>query len=145
MCVCFSSDRGETGGHFIRRRGETLKNVLSTQAHKYTDTKVYYTYSHTWGFKMRLYTQCKSVHMHLGRYCYMHIEIKLASTITFLPGAAEPICKHQRTYWLSLFKTHSHLPNPNSISTDVFIQNAFSLTVANYILIHEALVIEEIV
>lgn len=36
-----------------------------------------------------------------------------------------------------------HLPNPNSISTPVFIQNAISLTVANYILIHEAHFIEE--
>lgn len=104
-----------------------------------------HTYSHIWVFKTHLCTQDKQVHMHTGRYCYMHSEIKLANAIAFLPGAAEPIWKHQRTCWLFLFEASSHLPNLNSITTRVFIQNTFSFTVANYILIHEAHFIEEIV
>lgn len=88
--------------------------------------------------------------MHSGRYCYTPIKIKLVNAISFLPRAAGPDCKHQtaslqKTCWFSLFKASPHLPIPNSISTPVFIQNAFSLTVANYILIHEAHFIEEIV
>ena len=99
---------------------------------------------------MHLCTHSKQGHMRPGRYCYTRIEIKLANAISFLPRAAGPICKHQtaslqKTCWFSLFKASPRLPNPNSISTPVFIQNAFSLTVANYILIHEAHFIEEIV
>lgn len=87
--------------------------------------------------------------MHSGRHCYTHIKIKLANAISFLPNAAGPICKHQtaslqKTCWFSLFKASPHLPNPNSISTPVFIQNAFSLTVANYILIHEAISLKKL-
>ena len=117
--------------------------------HRHTHTHTH-THTHAWVFKMHLCTHGKQGHMHSGRYCYARIEIKLANAISFLPRAAGPICKHQtaslqKTCWISLFKARPHPPNPNSIITPVFIQNAFSLTVANYILIHEAHFIEEIV
>lgn len=80
----------------------------------------------------------------------MHMKNKLITTILYLPGAAGPICKHltasrQKTCWFALVKASIHHINPNSISTPVFIQNSFSLAVANYILIHEAYFIEEFV
>lgn len=93
----------------------------------------------------------KQGHMHSGRYCYTRIKIKLATAISFLPRAAGPICKHQtaalqKTCWFLLFKASSaRFTNPNSISAPVFKQNAFSLAVANHILIHEAHFIEETV
>lgn len=98
-------------------------------------------------FKMHLCTSGKQGHLHSGRYGYTRITIKLA--ISFLPRAAGPICKHQTASLQRPVGSHCFKPappappNPNSISAAVFIQNAFSLTVANYILIHEAHFIEE--
>lgn len=51
----------------------------------------------------------------------------------------------QRTRRMSLFVASSSLPNPNSISIPVFMLNVFSLTVTNYILIHEMHFTEEAV
>lgn len=51
----------------------------------------------------------------------------------------------QRTRRMSLFVASSSLPNPNSISIPVFMLNVFSLTVTNYILIHEMHFTEETV
>ena len=161
VCVCLSPGVGRTGGRSAKNSRETwnitkfLKHTcdeshawIHTHTHSHTHTP---THACAWVFKMHLCTHGKQGHMHSGRYCYARIEIKLANAISFLPRAAGPICKHQtaslqKTCWISLFKASPHPPqNPNSIITPVFIQNAFSLTVANYILIHEAHFSEEIV
>lgn len=61
-------------------------NCVYTQARAYTQSGV---------SEIHLCTHGKQGHMHSGRYCYTHIEIKLANAIVFLPRVAEPICKHQ--------------------------------------------------
>ena len=86
-----------------------------------------WTYTYALFLKMCLCINGKQGHMHPDRNCYTHIEIKLASTISFLPKAAGPICKHQtaslqKTCWLSLFKTS---PQPLNEHSCVYTERIF--------------------